>query len=85
MDLSGNHLAVLWLFYVRGHVADFLFSLQGRNGRFLAGKDATVSPLRRPAAAAATVFYFSKFSQGPSLGCLACRGGPDLFSLFLVF
>ena len=31
------------------------------------------------AATAAAVFYFLKSSQGPSLGCLASRGGPDTY------
>ena len=34
-------------------------------------------PLHRRAG---TVFYFSKFSQGPSLGSLASRGGPGITS-----
>ena len=37
--------------------------VQGRHGRFLAGKDAIVaaiSPARRRRAAATTIFYFSK-------------------------
>ena len=53
--------------------------IQGRQGRFLAGKDAIVaatSPARRRCPLR---FLFSKSSQGcqgPSLGCLASRGGP---------
>ena len=44
-----------------------LRTLQGRQGRFLAGKDAIVAATSRRAATAAAVFYFSKSSQGPSL------------------
>ena len=35
-------------------------------------------PLHLCAVTAIAVFYFSKSSQGPSLGCLASRGGPGL-------
>ena len=34
-------------------------------------------PLHRRTADVAAVFYFSKSSQGPSLGCLASRSGPE--------
>ena len=54
---------------------------QDRHGGFLAGKESIVaatSPTcrRRCHQAATAIFYFSKSSQGPSLGCLASRGGP---------
>ena len=42
-------------------------------------------PLHRRAATTATaVSDFSKSSQGPSLGCLASRGGPEIDGLCLI-
>jgi hypothetical protein len=45
--------------------------IQGRHGRFLAGKAVIVALLLLPA-----VFYFSKSSHGPGFGGLASCGGP---------
>ena len=53
------------------------FNRQGR----LSGGHFTSKPFCA-AATAASVFYFSKSSQGPSLGCLASRGGPVGYGLF---
>ena len=52
--------------------------MQGRHGRFLEGKTATVADIYQRAAAAGATFYFAKTRQDLGFGNLPSRGSPNM-------